>query len=73
MREVGDRVGVAGTLVNMALLLYQDLNRQQDAIDALQRAIAVLDETGLPQDAAGRTREELQQDLNVMRQGIALG
>src|SRR6266481_736891 len=72
-REVGDRAGEATTLSNMALLLSQDLNRQQDAINAMQQAIAVLDETGLPQDAGGHTREELQQDLDALRQGMAPG
>src|SRR5260370_3771769 len=70
-REGGDRAGEATTLNNIALLLYPDRNRQQDAINAMQQAIAVLDETGLPQDAAGRTREELQQSLNMMRQSSA--
>src|SRR5579859_3039734 len=41
-REVGDRAGEATTLGNMAELLYQDLNRRQDAVNALQQAIAVL-------------------------------
>jgi hypothetical protein len=72
-REVGDRAGEATTLSNMAVLLSQDLNRQQDAINAMQQAIAVLDETGLPQDASGNTREDLQQYLDAMRQGIAPG
>jgi tetratricopeptide (TPR) repeat protein len=72
-REVGDRAGEATTLANMAVLLYQDLHKSQDAIDAMQQAIAVLDETGLPQTSGGNTREELQRILNAMRQNIALG
>jgi hypothetical protein len=72
-REVGDRAGEANTLGNMAVLLYQDLLRSQDAIAAMQQAIAVLDETGLPQTSGGRTRKELQQDLDTMRQGVASG
>jgi hypothetical protein len=54
-------------------LLYQDLNRRQDAINIMQQAVAVLDETGLPQDAGGTTREELQHYLDAMRQGMAPG
>jgi tetratricopeptide (TPR) repeat protein len=72
-REVGDRAGEAATLGNMATLLYQDLHRSQDAIVAMQQAIAVLDETGLPQTSGGDTREELQQYLDAMRKGIAFG
>ncbi len=71
-REVGDRAGEATTLANMAALLYQDLHRSQDAIDAMQQAIVVLDETGLPQTSGGDTRERLRQYLDAMRQGISL-
>ncbi len=73
MREVGDRAGEATTLGNIAVLLYQGLNRRKDAIDAMQQAIAVLDETGLPQTSGGNTREELQHYLDEMRQGNAPG
>lgn len=72
-REVGDRAGEATTLGNMAELLYQDLHRAQDAIAAMLQAIAVLDETGLPQTSGGNTREELQQYLDAIRQGIVFG
>ena len=57
----------------MAAVFSQNLNRQQDAINAMQQAIAVLDETGLPQDASGSTREDLQHYLDALRQGIAPG
>ena len=73
MREVGDRAGEATTLGNMAVLLHQDLNRRQDAITAMQQAIAVLDGTGLPLTSGGNTRAELQRYLDAMRQGIPLG
>jgi tetratricopeptide (TPR) repeat protein len=73
MREVGDRAGEAATLANMAVVLYQYLNRSQEAITKMEQAIAVLVETGLPQDAAGQTRDKLQQYLDAMRQGIAPG
>ena len=53
----------------MALLLYQHLNRPEDAIGHMEQAIAVLAKTGLPQDAAGHTVEDLQGILHVMRTG----
>jgi tetratricopeptide (TPR) repeat protein len=64
-------VEVAG-LVGFSLLLYQHLNRPQEAITTMERAIAVLVETGLPQDAAVQTKEQLQQCLDAMRQGLSL-
>ena len=71
MREVDDRAGEATTLANIAVVLYQHFNRSQEAITKMEQAIAVLVETGLPQDAAGQTREELQQYLDTMRQGLS--
>ena len=68
-REVGDRAGEVTTLSNIAILLYQHLNRPQDAISKMEQVIAVMVETGLPRDAAGRPLEELQRYLNTMRQG----
>jgi hypothetical protein len=73
MREVGDRAGEATTLANIAEVLYQYLNRSQEAITTLEQAIAVLVETGLLQDAAGQTRDQLQHYLDAMRQGILPG
>jgi tetratricopeptide (TPR) repeat protein len=72
-REVGDRAGEATTLANMADVLYQYLNRSQEAITKIEQAIAVLVETGLPQDSAGQTRDELQHYLGAMRQGLSPG
>jgi hypothetical protein len=62
---------VAG-LVGGALLLYRHLNRPEEAITKMEQAIALLVATGLPQDAAGQTRDQLQQYLDVMRQGHSL-
>ena len=42
----------------MTDVLYQYLNRSQEAITKMEQAIAVLVETGLPQDAAGQTRDD---------------
>ena len=70
-REVGDRAGEAATLANIADVLYRYLNRSQEAITKMEQAIAVLVETGLPQDAAGQTRDDMQQYLDAMRQGIS--
>jgi tetratricopeptide (TPR) repeat protein len=72
-QEVGDRAGEANTLANMAEVLYRYLNRSQEAITKMEQAIAVLVETGLPQDAAGQTRDELQHYLDAMLQGISPG
>jgi tetratricopeptide (TPR) repeat protein len=63
---------VAG-LVGLARLLYQDLNRPQEAIIKIKQAIDVLQKTGLPQDAAGRTLQDLHHLLQTMRTGAPLG
>src|SRR5205823_5558503 len=63
----------ASGLVRLSLLLYQHLNRPQEAILKMERALNVLVNTGLPQDAAGRTSEKLQQYLVAMRLGIPIG
>lgn len=69
MREVGDRAGEVTTLATMAVILYQYLNRSQEAITSMEQAIAVLVETGLPQVATGLTRAGLEQYLDTMRKG----
>jgi hypothetical protein len=53
-------------------LLYHYFQRAEEAIAHLERAIALLEETGLPQDAAGRKVEELQRFLEKMRAGDSL-
>src|SRR5579883_971350 len=63
---------VAG-LVGASLVLYQHLNRKQEAVVYMEQAVAILEETGLPQDAAGQTVEQLQQVLATMRQGKPIG
>jgi tetratricopeptide (TPR) repeat protein len=63
---------VAG-LAGASVLLYQHLNRKQEAVVYMEQAVAILEETGLPQDAAGNTLEELQQYLATMRQGRPIG
>jgi len=65
-KEVGDRAGEAATLVNMAVLLYQDQQSPREAITNIEQALTILRETGLPQDAAGQTREQLEQVLQVL-------
>ncbi len=59
---------VAG-LVGLALLLYQNLHRSQEAIVSLERAIALLQQTGLPQDNAGNTLEKVLNCLQAMSDG----
>ncbi len=60
MREVGDRAKEAGILANIAVILYQHLNRSQEAVLQMEQAIAALQTTGLPQDALGHRIEDLQ-------------
>lgn len=67
------RAGEIAGLVGLALLLYQYLNRSQEAIEKMEQAVSMMDATGLTQDASGRTREGVQEYLNAMRRGIPLG
>lgn len=62
----------AAGLVGMALLLYQHLKRPEGAISYMEQAIAVLMQTDLSQDAAGRTIEKLQDMLQAMHAGASL-
>ena len=59
------------TLRKIGELLYH-LNRRQEAIIHIERAIDALVESGLPQDAVGQTKDEMQQYLYALRQGISL-
>ena len=68
-RESGDRAGEANTLANRAILLYQDGQRQQEAITDMELALDILRVTGLPQDTAGQTPEQLEQVLQTMQDG----
>jgi tetratricopeptide (TPR) repeat protein len=72
MREVDDRASEANTLTNIGLLLYRHFNRPKEAITHLERAIAVLLETGLSRDAAGRSVDELQWAVQAMQAGLPL-
>lgn len=65
-REVDHHSGEAATLANMAVLLHQE-QRLQEAIASMEQALAILHATGLPQDAAGQTREQLEQMLQTMQ------
>ncbi len=66
------RAGEIAGLVGLALLLYQHLDRSQEAITKMEQALTVMEATGLSQDASGRTRESLLQYLDTMRQGMPL-
>lgn len=68
-QQISHRAGEAAGLVEIALVLYRYLNRTEDAISYIEQAIAVLMQTDLPQDAAGRTLERLQLILQAMRTG----
>src|SRR5207245_2655618 len=54
-----------------ALLLYQHLNRSQEAAADLEQAIAVLEKTGLPQNAVGHKVDDLIRILQSMRTGAS--
>ncbi|MGD9101144.1 MAG: tetratricopeptide repeat protein, partial [Anaerolineae bacterium] len=73
MREVGDRAGESAGLAGMATLLYQHLDRPGEAVARMEQAIALLVETGLPQNAAGATVNQLQQALAAMQGGAPPG
>jgi hypothetical protein len=72
LQQVGERTGEAAACTNIALLLYQYFQRAEEAIAHLERAILLLEETGLPQDTAGRKLEELQSFLEKIRAGDSL-
>jgi tetratricopeptide (TPR) repeat protein len=72
LQQVGERAGEAAVCTHTALLLYRYFQRAEEAIAHLERAITLLVETGLPQDAAGRKVEELQRLLEKMRAGVSL-
>ncbi|MBI3159877.1 MAG: tetratricopeptide repeat protein [Chloroflexi bacterium] len=72
-REVGDRAGEAAMLDNMAMLLYMQLERPEEAIQFKQRAIRVLEETGLEYDAGGDSLDTYRQTLGRMQAGERLG
>ncbi len=63
------RAGEVAGLVSLALLLYQHLGRSQEAIEKMEQALTLMEAADLSQDASGRTRDRLQQFLNIMRQG----
>ena len=71
-RQIVNPAAEVAGLVGMALLLYQHFNRTEEAIMRMERSIALLTNTGLPQDATGQTPEELRFLLVAMRAGISL-
>ena len=66
-KETGNRLGEVSCLVRLSFLLYQDFHRYQEAIATLEQAIRILEQTGLPQDSAEYTLEELRQELRKMK------
>jgi len=71
-REIGNRAGEASILTNMAILLYKYLERQPEALHYLQQAQQLLGQYSLPQDATGRTLEQINEIQKVMQQGQSL-
>jgi tetratricopeptide (TPR) repeat protein len=72
-RAVSHPAGEVAGLVGAALLLYQHLNRPQEAISKMKQAISILNSTGLPQDAAGNTAKDLKHILQTIYTGKPLG
>jgi len=70
-REIANRSGEACELFSMALLLYEHFNLKEDAVIHMERAIEVLLETDLPQDAAGHKIAEIQNRLLLIRREIS--
>jgi tetratricopeptide (TPR) repeat protein len=68
--QVANPAYQVAALVGLGQLLYRYLNLPAEAITSLEQAISLLQATGLPQDAAGHTIEQLQQALVAMRAGI---
>ena len=66
-QEIGDRAGAASTLYYLAVLLYQQLNRPQEAIERLGQAIMALLQAGLQRDKSGNTIEDMQRQLQAMQ------
>jgi tetratricopeptide (TPR) repeat protein len=71
-RQTPHPAGESAGLVSLALLLYQDLSRPDDAKNSMKQAIATLENADLSQDAAGRTLEELQSILQLMQAEASL-
>ena len=70
-REIANHSGEAAGLFSMALLLYDHLNRKEEAVIHMEQAIEVLLETDLPQDAAGHRIAGLQNQLLLMKREIS--
>jgi len=68
-RQISDPAGEASVLYNTASLLYRYLNRTGEAIVAIERAIAILQDSGLSHDAAGDTVKDFQHTLHLIRTG----
>jgi tetratricopeptide (TPR) repeat protein len=71
-QDYGYPAGEITGLVGRARLLYQQLNRAEDALLSLERAQALFRATGLSHGAAGNTCEEVEQLQETMRQGKPL-
>jgi tetratricopeptide (TPR) repeat protein len=64
---LGNHAGEAAGLIGAARLLYRHLHRHDDAIATLDKAIHMLESTGLSQDAAGHTTAMLKHVAAMMR------
>jgi tetratricopeptide (TPR) repeat protein len=72
-RGVGHIAGEVAGLVGKGILLIRHLNQPEQAIASIQLALSRLQQTGLPQDAAGHTLAYLQKLLVAMQKGDLSG
>jgi hypothetical protein len=72
MREVDDQRGEATTLSNIAILLYSDFSRPQDAIQMLEQAIFIMHKLNSPYKETGNTLSNMVNALGKMKSGQLL-
>lgn len=72
-RELGNHAGVSAGLIGAARLLYRHLNERERAVGYMDDAIAMLERSGLSQDAAGHTTAMLRHVAATMRHNLEHG
>jgi tetratricopeptide (TPR) repeat protein len=70
-RQTAHYIGEVASRVDLSILLYEDLDLPQEAINQMKQAIVMLQKLGLTQDAAGHTIEDLSNLLEIMRAGVS--
>lgn len=70
-QQTENRAGEAAVRTSLAILYYDRLAQPQEALSSLTKACALLHQWHLPQDATGRTTQEVETLLKKMQQGEA--